>query len=84
VRAMPAGLQLRLELAAAARVHWTCSDGEWHDVETRNTGLGIHLVDLPTTELAAGSTISFTFYWTESNAWEGRNFEVRVDARPND
>ena len=84
VRALPAGLQLRLEVTASARVHWTCGDGEWRDVETRHTGLGIHLVDLPTTELAAGATITFTFFWTERNAWEGRNFEVQVEPHPND
>jgi glucoamylase len=84
IRAMPAGLQLRLEVTAAARVHWTCGDGEWRDVETRATGLGIHLADLSTTELAPGATITFTFFWIGANAWEGRNFEVRVEPHPNE
>ena len=71
-RAMPAGQTLRVEVLATAVVHW--SDDEWattHDTETRNTGLGLHLADLPTADLAAGQTIQFTFYWPEAERGEG-------------
>jgi glucoamylase len=84
VHAIPVGKQLRLEVTAPARVHWCDGGPDWHDVETRDTELGIHLVDLPTSELAAGATISFTFFWIERNAWEGRNFEVGVGQTENE
>ncbi|HVB64537.1 MAG TPA: glycoside hydrolase family 15 protein [Nitrolancea sp.] len=84
VRSIPAGKLLRLEVTAAARAHWGDGGPDWHDAETRDTELGIHLVDLATTELTAGTTISFTFFWTGRGAWEGRNFEVQVVDRQND
>jgi glucoamylase len=59
-RAMPCGKVLRVELSAPAEVHWT-SDG-WsttQPVRTRDTGLGLHVADLPTERLAAGATVAF-------------------------
>jgi glucoamylase len=76
---MPAGLTLRVETLAHAVIHWSAD--EWRstaDVETRDTDLGVHVADLPTGELAAGTRISFTFYWPSSGKWEGVDFAVRV------
>lgn len=78
-RSLPAGKTLRVEVLAPAVVRWS-ADG-WqttHDTPTRDTGWGVHLVDLPTTALAEGTTIVFTFRWTQDDRWEGKNFEVRV------
>lgn len=78
-RTMPAGQTLRVEVLATAVVHW--SDDEWattHDTETRDTGLGLHLADLPTADLADGQTIQFTFYWPETDRWEGQDFIVKI------
>ena len=52
IRAIPIGTTLRVETLAAAVVHWSV-DG-WrtvHDTATRDTTLGVHLVDLPTAGL---------------------------------
>jgi glucoamylase len=79
-RSMPQGKQLRLVLLAAARVRWTL-DG-WntvHDTDTRDTGLGMHAADLPSSKLAAGNEILFTFFWLEALRWEGTNFSVVVE-----
>ena len=49
VRTMPPGRTLRVETLAPAVVHWSV-DG-WrtvHDTATRDTTLGVHVVDLPT------------------------------------
>ncbi len=76
IRAVAAGQVLRIEVLAAALVHWS-TDG-WktvHDTETRDTGLGVHQVDL---EPASGETVVFTFRWTEGDRWEGEDFEVQV------
>jgi glucoamylase len=80
-RALPAGRILRIELAAPAIVHWS-ADG-WnttHETNTRDTGFGPQVADLPTAKLAANSTIEFTFRWIGADRWEGRNFAVPVVA----
>jgi glucoamylase len=79
-RSMPRGKQLRLAVTAPASVHWSV-DG-WQtaqDVDTRDTGLGIHAADLPTDKLTGGQEILFTFYWQQTQRWEGTNFSVVVE-----
>jgi glucoamylase len=80
-RTMPSGHVLRVEVLAPATVHWS-TDG-WRtasDTPTRDTGFGIHYVDL---RPAPGQTVVFTFRWTEGDRWEGTDFEVvgEVDGR---
>jgi glucoamylase len=61
-------------------VHWS-ADG-WKtvtDTSSRDTTLGVHSVDLPTTSLLAGVCIDFTFYWPQADRWEGTNFCVMVE-----
>ena len=80
IHSIPKDKLLRIELRAAARVHWS-HDGQsgWIDAETSYTGLGIHLVDLPTAELRDGTMVAFTFFWLESERWEGKDFTIQVD-----
>jgi glucoamylase len=71
------GKNLRLELLEPARVHWG-TDG-WHDAQdtdTKDSGLGVHVADIPTSRFPAGRTVNFTFYWVLSQRWEGRDFAV--------
>jgi glucoamylase len=78
-RRLRAGDALSVALKAPALVHWGV-DG-WtavRDVRTRDTGLGVHVADLPVAELKAGQTIQFTFQWLETSAWEGRDHEILV------
>lgn len=75
------GNWLRLELLAPAVVHWSADS--WHtiqDTKTRDTGLGVHVADLPATRLHAGASVTFTFYWPDANRWEGADFSVVVGA----
>ena len=77
---MPRGKTLRVEVFTRAILHWSL-DG-WRtprDSETRDTGLGIHLVDLPTDGLASGSEIVFTFFWPRAGHWEGVDYTVIVE-----
>jgi glucoamylase len=79
-RAMPAGKIMRLEAAAPFMVRWSAD--QWrsvHDTESRNTGIGVWLADLPTQDLAAGTELAFTFSWQGTGRWEGTNFVVRVE-----
>jgi glucoamylase len=79
-RSIPAGKILRLEVPAPARVHWS-TDGwhSFHDTETQDTHLGIHLSDLLTDRLTTGTMILFTFYWPEASRWEKVDYSVIVE-----
>jgi len=79
-RSLPAGRTLRLQVASSAMVHWSM-DG-WHTVHdngTRDTGLGVHVFDIPTDRLPPGAMVLFTFYWLERGQWKGEDFVVRVE-----
>lgn len=78
---VPPGMQLRLEVLEPALIHWS-SDG-WLtsiDTPTHDTGLGIHVADLPTESLQPGATLTFTFFWPDSGRWEGHDFALTVAA----
>ena len=73
------GKTLRIELHAPAVVRWSSDDWKTHkDAATRDTGLGIHLFDLPTKRLKSGTEIVFTIRWTEDDRWEGKDFRMTV------
>jgi glucoamylase len=77
--ALTAGKTLRIETLAPALVRWSL-DG-WQavlDIETRDTGLGVHVADLPTDSVPAGATVRFTFRWPLADRWEGTDFAVAV------
>ncbi len=78
-RGMRAGKTLRIETLAPALIHWS-TDGwnTFHDSETRDTGLGVFVTDLPTGALPTGASVVFTFYWTEAGRWEQLDFVVEV------
>lgn len=76
---MPCGKDLRIVTTAPTRLHWSFDN--WttaQDSVSRDTGVGIQVVDLPTEMLAVGRQITFTFYWPEAQKWEGRDFTVEV------
>jgi len=84
VREIPTGTTLRLEVLAPARVH--LSTDAWDhvaDLDTTDSGLGVYYADLPTADLEDGTEVTFTFFWTDADHWEGSDFTVRVrrDAR---
>jgi glucoamylase len=77
---VPVGRALRLDLPNEALVHWS-TDG-WRtrsDVRTRDTGIGIHTVDLPTNGLVPSQTIVFTWMTVASGEWVGQDHTVLVD-----
>jgi glucoamylase len=78
-RTMPVGSTVRVEVPAPAIVHWSVD--EWqtvHDTATRDTGLSMHLTELPTASLPEGAVVRFTLYWPAIQRWEGRDFAVHV------
>ncbi|MBI3951961.1 MAG: glucan 1,4-alpha-glucosidase [Acidobacteria bacterium] len=71
-------MTLRIQAPAPFRLHW--SGDEWRTVrETPSTptALGIEFVDIPILSTQR-APICFTFFWTASNRWEGRDYEVAV------
>ena len=79
ISVIPGAKMLRIELPVAAKVHWSLDD--WatvHDTPTVETGFESHFADLPMQDLAAGGSVSFTFFWVEAGQWENQNFTVRV------
>jgi glucoamylase len=79
-RTVPRTKRLRLVLLSPALVRWTLDDWQsCEDTKTRDTGLGIHTLDLPTASLPPGSQVAFTFFWPQENRWEGTNYGVAVE-----
>ena len=69
---------LRIQATAPFRLHWTQDDWQKsEDTPSSSTALAIYYVDLPLSENKATS-IEFTFFWSDSNSWEGRNYQVAV------
>jgi glucoamylase len=78
-RFIPRDKTLRIVLLTPGRVHWSVDN--WttaHDTDTRDTGLGIHVLDLPTASLPPGGQAKFTFFWPAENRWEGTDYTVTV------
>jgi len=79
-RTLPCGKKLRIILLTPGMVHWT--DDDWqttHDIYSRDTGLGIYVIDLPTQALASGRKVVFTFYWPDQQRWEGVDYSILVE-----
>jgi glucoamylase len=77
---IPRNKTLRIVLLSPGRVHWSVDDWKTaHDTDTRDTGLGTYVLDLPTASLPAGGAAIFTFFWPDQNRWEGTNFRVSVE-----
>ena len=80
-RSIAAGNVLYVAMKAPARVH--LGTNGWQDIgdiDTEDTGLGVHVAKLPTEGLKVGDSIQFTFFWPESGNWEGRDYEVMIAA----
>lgn len=78
VREVTSGQSLRIQWPAPFRLHWSTDDWQTaNDVASTPTGLGIEFVDI-TVPPDQRAHIRFTFFWTESGQWEGRDYEVSV------
>jgi glucoamylase len=78
-RSLPAGGVLRVELLAAATVHWSMD--AWrtvHDTPTRDSGFGIHFTDLDAAGVPGGGEVVFTIRWTGEDRWEGVDYRLAV------
>ena len=79
IRAIRTGRMFRIEVLQPAMIHWSADDWRMtHDLEARDTGLGVYIADLPTKDLPEGSLVLFTFYWHDGKKWEGSDYSVIV------
>ena len=79
IKTLPQGKMLRIETLAPTQLRW--SGDQWRTVgeaTSRDTGLGVHVIDLSSEKLSSGETVQFTFYWPDAERWEGKNFEIKV------
>jgi glucoamylase len=79
LRSIAEGQQLRVEMLVPVRVHWSVDGWQTtHDTRSRDTGLGVHVADLPTGTLPIGARAVFTFFWPQANRWEQQDYSVVV------
>ena len=81
-RTLPAGKTLRIEVPTTAQIDWSLD--AWittHETATRDTGIGMHVADLPTDALEPGSSVEFRFRWPPSDTIEGVTYTVTVENR---
>jgi glucoamylase len=79
VRFLHAGEFLRIQGAAPFKLHWSIDNWQAvNDTGSRHNALGIEYVDLNEGMEKPGTTIHFTFFWTDDNRWEGHDYEVSV------
>lgn len=79
VARIASGRVLRLEFPDAARIHW--STDNWatvSDNDTKATGLGTYIFDLPAARLTDNSLVRFAIFWPGQNRWEGTDFQVEI------
>jgi glucoamylase len=80
VRSMKTERTLRIQTSEAFRLHWT-PDG-WNtaiDSDSCTTELGSHFLDIPIPRYQS-APIRFTFLWSKGARWEGRDYEVAIEA----
>ena len=69
---------LRIQATAPFQLHWT--QDNWQTIQDRqssSTALAIYYVDVTISDTKTTS-IEFTFFWSDSNSWEGRNYQVNT------
>ncbi len=80
---IPKGKILRIQCLFPATVRWTYDDWKtYHDVNTLDTGVGVHYADLSTEKLDHNHKIIYTFYWQEAGNWENKNYTLSIDKEP--
>ena len=81
IHTLQKGMILRIEAMAEGGVHWSIDN--WStvkDTRMNDSHLGMYFADIPTQMLSSGERVQFTFYWPQSDRWEGNSFEVQVSS----
>jgi glucoamylase len=79
VKTIVKGKILRIEAEKPFSLHWSAHN--WHvvkDTESTPSVFGTYFVDIPTADVNVSNKVVFTFFWRETSAWEGQDFEVAL------
>ncbi|MGI8635618.1 MAG: glycoside hydrolase family 15 protein, partial [Segetibacter sp.] len=71
--------KLRIEVLTNAMIQW--SDDDWQTTKetwTKDTGLGVFAAGIEI-ESKNSNQIIFTFFWSEANHWENKNFTIKIE-----
>lgn len=81
IRALPPNTKVRLLANAPFLLHWSADNwATFVDSSSTATDLGIHYVDIVSAADRNGP-LRFTFYWTAENRWEGKDYQIELEAR---
>jgi glucoamylase len=72
------GNTLRIITEVSATVSWSVDN--WEHVKQKDAidgGFGIHYIDVPV-DAFDGESVVFTFYWTDAQHWENKNYEIKI------
>jgi glucoamylase len=78
-RSVKRGYTLRIQAAVPFRLHWT--KDEWRttqDTDSSGTPVKVYFTDIKIAR-DQRAPIRFTFFYPESNRWEGWDYSVRVE-----
>jgi glucoamylase len=79
VRSINAGSTLRILHPGGSRLRWSGADGQFREVQSLASGLGLGYVDL-TTQVGQVAPLRFAFTASDSEVPQDRVFEVQVTA----
>jgi glucoamylase len=69
------GRRVKIQLTEPATVRWSADEwASYKESATVDTGVGIHVADLPTQIMRPGAVMSWTIHYTDR--WEGRNYTL--------
>lgn len=73
------GQRLYIALRSQALVHWGVNGWQKiQDTQTDKNGLGLFVAQLDVSELGCDGRVDFTFFWSEQQRWEGRDYAIEV------
>ena len=78
LRAISAVEMLQIQAQTSFRRRWVSDEWQtFQDSPSIATGLGAHFVDIPVARHQR-APVRFTFLWTETQRWEGQDYDVEV------
>lgn len=72
------GNTLRIITEVPATVSWSCDN--WKNVQKKDSidgGFGSHYIDI-LLDASDSESVVFTFYWTDAQNWENKNYEIKI------
>ena len=69
------GRRVKIQLETPALIRWSADEwASYKESATHETGLGLHIAELPTQIMRPGAVMAWTIHYPDS--WEGRNYTL--------